>query len=211
MPNDVSVDFEMFNEAANNNGPFILSELRRLLPDAGHVLEMGSGSGQHVAFFAGQIPGIVWQPTDKEPCFDPLCRNLEQLNLPNILIPQYLDIEAFQVNGHYGAIYCANVIHIMKESLIEPMFEGIAETLKAPGLFVVYGPFKYDGKFTTPSNARFDDWLKSRDPLSGIRDIERLQSAASHKGLELIEDVAMPANNQLLVFHKTDLRQGTCD
>lgn len=199
--------FDGFNRAADNNKNAILTELRRLLPETGRVLEVGSGSGQHVVHFAEALPGIVWQPTDRGDYFDMLKSNLAKVSLPNVLKPIYLEASDFPASfsdtGGFNAGYLANVLHIMAESFMASLFTGVSNSLREGGLCVIYGPFKYGGDFTTPSNAQFDEWLKSRDPLSGVRDIEVVEQVAESVSLGLIEDKAMPANNQLLVFRKT--------
>ncbi len=202
MSNEVSVQFERFNQAADNNKQVILDALRPRLIAGGCVLEIGSGSGQHAAFFTAALPAISWQPTDMAIVFGPLQRNLSQLSRPGLLPAMPLDIADFQVTRSFEYVYCANVLHIMSADLIEPLFKGVSNALLAGGTFLAYGPFKYRGDFTTPSNARFDAWLREQNPDYGIRDIEALVAAAERHGMQLIEDVALPANNQLLVFKK---------
>lgn len=197
---EVSAGFERFNRAADNNKAVILEQLKGLLKPGDKVLEVGSGSGQHVVHFAAAMPDIVWQPTDTEPYFAALQQNMARVSLPNLLAPVHLNVNAFVIAGAFNTVYCANVFHIMPAELIEPMFTGVSKALAQDGQFVIYGPFKYSGEFTTPSNAGFDDWLKGQAPHQGIRDIERLQEAASSVGLSLVDDRAMPANNQLLIF-----------
>jgi len=197
---EVSAGFERFNRAADNNKAVILAQLQRLLKSGDRVLEIGSGSGQHAVFFSGAMPDVTWQPSDTEPYFSSLQSNLERVSLPNLLPPLHLDVSAFEVPGSFQAAFCANVFHIMPADLIEPMFDGVADALEPGGRFIVYGPFKYGGEYTTPSNAQFNEWLKSQAAHQGIRDIERLEGAASAVGMSLVEDNAMPANNQLLVF-----------
>ncbi len=200
---EVSAGFERFNRAADNNKAAILEQLRRLLADGDRVLEIGSGSGQHAVFFADALPKVSWQPTDTEPYFASLQRNLQQISLPNLKSPLYLDVSDFVPPGKFHLAYCANVFHIMPAELIGAMFSGIGQSLMGQGRFVVYGPFKYGGAFTTASNESFHEWLKSQAPHQGIRDIEHLQEAASSAGMDLVEDNAMPSNNQLLVCRKT--------
>lgn len=198
--NEVSAGFERFNRAADNNKAVILTQLKRLLGTGEPVLEIGSGSGQHAVFFADAMPDITWQPSDTEPYFKALRLNLERVSIANLMPPCYLDVSAFNAPGRFNTVYCANVFHIMPADLIEPMFDGVAQALLPGGRFVVYGPFKYGGEYTTPSNAQFNEWLLANGKHQGIRDIERLQEAASAVGMSLVEDIAMPANNQLLLF-----------
>ena len=197
-----STDFALFNNAAENNKQPILQELTRLLSRGSSVLEIGGGSGQHVYHFAKALPDITWQSTAREPYFSALKENLAKVSFPNIPNPRYLNIAQFPDDLDCTSAYCANVVHIMPESLIAPLFRGIRSNvrLQEGGCFILYGPYKYDGQLTTESNRNFDRWLKDRDPLSGIRDIELLMRAAEENDMALVEDVAMPANNQLLVF-----------
>jgi cyclopropane fatty-acyl-phospholipid synthase-like methyltransferase len=203
MGNEVSANFELFNNAADNNKQFIADELKLLLVPGARVLEIGSGSGQHAVHVVNQLEDVSWQPSDKEPYFAALERNLGGISLSGIEKPVYLDVAQFDITGRFDAVFCANVMHIMSAHLIPNMMAGVGSLLDSGGLFILYGPYKYEGAFTTQSNERFDGWLKSRDPLSGIRDIEVVQAEAKTHHLELIEDNSMPANNQLLVFRKS--------
>ena len=196
----IADEFEMFNRAADNNKAPILAELKRLLIVGDTVLEIGSGSGQHAAYFAAEMPGITWQPTDRGPYFAALDANLSRVNLKNVEQVQYLDVEDFPDTLNADVAYCANVIHIMPEALIPRLFDGVRAALGDYGTFLLYGPFRYNGRCTTPSNEQFDAWLKEQDPIQGIRDIEAVSAEAERCGMQLAEDVSMPANNQLLVF-----------
>lgn len=160
------------------------------------VLEIGSGAGQHAIFFAGEMPHIIWQPSDQGAYFDGLKDNLARLAPENVLPPAYLDLADPDWPTPFDCLYSANVIHIMAEAYLPAMFQSEARQL------IFYGPFKYDGNFTSESNASFDLWLKERNALSGIRDIETLVKLASGQGYQLSSDTAMPANNQFLVFDR---------
>ncbi len=195
--------FAGFNRAADNNRVPIGEQLSRLIPGGASVLEIGSGSGQHAALFADGLPEVTWQPTDRGDYFSLLESNLASVTLANLKSPLYLDVSSFPDLGRFDAIFSANVLHIMSASLIEPLMAGAAASLKPGGLLLFYGPFKYRGEFTTASNAAFDQWLKERDAASGIRDIEAVEKCAEQHHFTLIEDVTMPANNQLLVFNRS--------
>lgn len=203
MRNEVSVNFERFNNAADNNKQFIADVLKSLLVPGARVFEIGSGSGQHAVHFVNQLDEIIWHPADKEPYFGALERNLRGISLTGLEKAIYLDVAHFDITGRFDAVFCANVIHIISADLIPGLMAGVASLLEGGGLFILYGPYKYQGAFTTESNERFDGWLRSNDALSGIRDIEFIQSEASMHQIELIEDIPMPANNQLLVFRKS--------
>ena len=154
MGNEVSANFELFNNAAENNQNFIADELKWLLVPGARVLEIGSGSGQHAVHFVIQLEDVNWQPADKEPYFGPLERNLKGISLEGLEKPIYLDVAQFDVTGCFDAVFCANVMHIMSADLIPSMMAGVASLLDDGGLFILYGPYKYKGAFTTESNAR---------------------------------------------------------
>jgi SAM-dependent methyltransferase len=193
--------FVQFSQPADNNKGHIRDQFIQLFPDPTRILEIGSGSGQHAVFMAKTLPWLTWQPTDRGDYFPGLVNNIERLGPDNIKTPHYLDISStgWPDTDH---IYLANVLHIMPAALLTPLFQGAAAVLADTGKLCIYGPFKYDGEFTTASNASFDEWLKARDPLSGIRDIETLQQLAADQGLSLAQDNPMPANNQFLVFER---------
>lgn len=195
--------FINFSQPADNNKAHIADKLSTLLSGPCRVLEIGSGSGQHAVHLAQTLPFIDWQPSDQGEYFDGLVSNIEQLAPKNVRAPIYLDIsrvenETWPISD---VIYSTNVLHIMPEALIDPLFLGATKCQCQ--MILIYGPFKYKGQFTTESNASFDLWLKDRNPLSGIRDIEVVTQTASKHDYELVSDQAMPANNQLLVFKKT--------
>jgi cyclopropane fatty-acyl-phospholipid synthase-like methyltransferase len=188
--------------AENNKGP-ILEKLQAHFNEAGEVLEIGSGTGQHAIHFSSQMSHLSWQPTDCEAYFEPLLAGLREAGSASIKDPVYLKIGVSDwPPGKYEYVYSANVLHIMAEALMPAFFEGVGQCLKQGGCCCLYGPFRYQGAFTTESNAGFDTWLKGNDPDSGIRDIERVIALAAENGMSLEEDYAMPANNQLLVFRK---------
>jgi len=191
-----------FSQAADNNKTPILDQLTRLFIDPGTVLEVGSGGGQHALHFAKALPHLTWQPTDQGDYFKPLLENMSEFASANVLSPVYLDVsEVWQV-AHYEYAYIANVLHIMAAEFMAPFFAGLGRHLKVDAICCIYGPFRYQGRFTTESNARFDEWLKDKNPASGIRDAEIVIALAEKNGLSLREDIVMPANNQLLVFKR---------
>jgi SAM-dependent methyltransferase len=194
-------EFVLFSQPADNNKGHIRDQLKLLLPSPARVLEIGSGSGQHAIFMAQALPLLTWQPTDRGEYYTGLVDNIGRLGPDNVKPPLHLDISGtdWPATDH---IYLANVLHIIPAALLAPLFKGAAAVLAETGKLCIYGPFKYAGEFTTASNAEFDDWLKDRDPLSGIRDIETLHHLAAEHGLSMVQDNPMPANNQLLVFER---------
>ncbi len=192
---------EAFSQAADNNKAPILEVLSEWLSPAAQVLEIGSGSGQHAIHFAGALDHVSWQPTERGASMPALCANVQRLGSANILAPLELDLEDedWPLEA-VDCVYSANVLHIVRPELGERLIRGAAAVLQTGGSLALYGPFKYEGEFTTPSNASFDDWLKERSADSGIRDFEWVCDVAAAAGLELKEDRAMPSNNQFLRF-----------
>ena len=198
MPRD-----KPFSQACENNKRPILEVLRRYLGDGGTVLEIGSGTGQHAVFFGAELPDLVWQCSDLPAGHAGIRRWLEDARLPNVRPPLALDVTTTDWTvGPVDAVFSANTAHIMHWPAVESLFEGVGRLLPEAGLLVVYGPFNYRGAYTSPSNARFDQWLKSRDPGSGIRDFEALDRLARRAGLGLQQDFAMPANNRILCWRR---------
>jgi len=192
---------EHFSQAADNNKAPILELLRTFLPQNGSVLEVGSGSGQHAIYFSAAMSGLRWQPSERPSMLSTLTRNIETYGGANVLLPVTLDLEenAWPAQS-FDAVYSANVLHIVSVALGTRLIAGAGQALKAGGLLICYGPFKYNGNFTTPSNEVFDASLKARDGDSGIRDFEWVCDHARGAGLAFIQDQPMPANNQCLVF-----------
>ena len=192
---------EGFSKAADNNKAAILPVLAEWLPHQADLLEIGSGAGQHAIHMAGELKHIAWQPSDRASVLPILNNNITAYGSTNILAPIALDLaEDIWPTDTFHCVYSANVMHIVSCELGAKLIRGAAEALAVDGLLALYGPYKYAGNFTTPSNADFDLWLKERDAQSGIRDFEWVRDLALQCGLVLLEDRAMPANNQLLLF-----------
>lgn len=192
-----------FSEACERNRAPILSELKRVFSDRKAVLEIGSGTGQHAACFAPELPRLTWQPSDVAEHLPGIRQWVEDAGAPNLRFPILLDVDASWPALSVDAAYSANTCHIMSWPQVERMFRGVGEALQAGGIFCVYGPFNYGGRHTSESNARFDAMLRSRDPASGLRDFEAILALAGISGLAHEEDNAMPANNRLLVFRRS--------
>ncbi len=192
-----------FSQSSEENKEPILAVLREVFAARRRVLEIGSGTGQHAVYFARQLPHLFWQPSELAENLAGIHAWLAEADLPNVAAPLLLDIErqpwpAFTAD----AVFSANTAHIVSWPQVDALFAGIGALLPAGGVFALYGPFNYDGRFTSDSNARFDQWLKARDPLSGVRDFEAVDALASAAGLTLTRDYTMPANNRTLVWHK---------
>lgn len=192
-----------YSEACDENKQPILAVLQQEFQYAEQVLEIGSGTGQHAVFFGEQFPNIVWQTSDRLENHPGIELWLQDYTLPNVLPPIELDVclnDWPQLT--YDAIFSANTAHIMSAPEVERMFSGVGEILKTGGRFCLYGPFNYQGQYTAPSNAQFDQWLKQRDPNSGIKDLSQLTLWAEHARLQLARDYEMPVNNRILVWEK---------
>ena len=192
---------EIAASAERNKQP-IAEVLARVLPSKGLVLEIGSGTGQHVAHFARALPDLTFQPSEvDEERHASIAAWIRHENLANVRPPIAFDVTRlpWPVTAA-GAIACINVIHISPWEATLALMQGAREILPPGGVLVTYGPYRREGRHTAPSNEAFDASLKSRDPRWGVRDMEEVVSAARAQGLELQETVSMPANNFMLVF-----------
>ena len=190
-----------FSQACENNKQPILEILRDLLADAETVLEIGSGTGQHAAFFAAELPHLRWQTSDLSANHAGILAWID--DAANALAPLALDVDArVWPLEEVDAVFSANTAHIMHWPSVENMFRGVSRVLRCGGHFALYGPFNYGGRYTSPSNERFDRTLRAQDPGMGIRDFEALDALARRLDLELVADHAMPANNRTLVWQR---------
>lgn len=191
-----------FSEACERNGAPILEVLRRVFAGRRRVLEIGSGTGQHAAYFAPRLPQLVWQPSDVGENLPGIREWVADAAAENLREPLALDVDGRWPDIAADAAFSANTSHIMSWPQVERMLAGVGRLLPAEGVFCLYGPFKYGGRHTSESNARFDAMLRGRDPESGLRDAEAIVAAAEREDLRQAEDLAMPANNRLFVFSK---------
>lgn len=192
-----------FSQACENNKQPILDKLRLVFDEPGTILEIGSGTGQHAVHFASHLPHLTWQPSDR-PGSETLCKPwLEEAGLDNILPPIPLDVgeTPWPVQAINGA-FSANTAHIMSWQEVEAMFQGVAARLAPGGHFCLYGPFNYDGQYTSDSNRQFDQHLRARAGHMGIRDVQALEKLAEDVGMTFESDFEMPANNRLLVWRR---------
>ena len=189
--------------SCERNQDAILAVLKEVLPESGTVLEVGSGTGQHAAYFAAHLPQLVWQPSDLSPNFPSIRAWRAEVGLPNLREPLELDLLApIWPVASAQAIVCINTIHIVSWKAVENLFAGVGRTLASGGVLYVYGAYRYATRPLEPSNEEFDRWLKARDPVSGIRDFEAVNALAEKNGLTLVEDRAMPANNRSIWWTK---------
>lgn len=187
--------------AARNREP-IREVLARELPTTGVVLEISSGTGEHAVHMARAFPGIDWQPSDvDEAALASIAAWRDETALPNLRSPMRLDATAEDWPAA-DAIVCINMIHIAPWEAALGLFAGAARTLAPDGLLYLYGPYRFDGTFSAPSNEAFDRSLRARDARWGVRDIRDLTIAAGERGLSLRGAVSMPANNHSLLFRR---------
>jgi SAM-dependent methyltransferase len=193
------------SEAADRNKGPILEIIAKEFARTRRVLEIGSGTGQHALYFAARLAHLSWQPSDTGEYLPQLREHLQQQGGTNLREVLELDVRANPwpietTADPIDGMFSANTLHIMSWSSVQDFFRGVGRVLVAPGVLCVYGPFRYGGRYTSESNAAFDEYLRNRDPESGIRDFEALDDLARQQGLRLAADHAMPANNQLLVW-----------
>jgi len=195
-----------FSEACERNKAPILDVLQNAFARRKSVLEVGSGTGQHVVHFARALPDARWQPADQAEYLPQLIARLAVEAPDNVTAPVELDVrmEPWPFES-FDAVFSANTLHYMGMDCVEAFFCGIGQVLQVGGVLAVYGPFRYNNEFTSESNARFDDWLKASDPVRGVRDYEWIAELALGQKLELIQDFVMPSNNQLLLWGKQTL------
>lgn len=193
--------------AAERNKEPILLVLDRCFPREAFVLEIASGTGQHAAFFAARRQEWTWQPSDLDPDnLASIAAWVQESRLPNLRPPLALDVcsDTWDLGsqGTVDAIFCANMIHIAPWACTLGLIQGAARYLTPRGRFALYGPFMIGGEHTAQSNADFDASLKARNPEWGVRDSALVIALAAEAGLRLVEGVAMPANNQTLIFER---------
>ncbi|HEY8352709.1 MAG TPA: DUF938 domain-containing protein [Sphingomonadales bacterium] len=193
---------------ARNRGP-ILDVLKRILPDAGLVLEVASGTGEHAVHFAPVLHPLIWQPSDRDP--DLRASVSAWAAETGVPLPPPLDLDVTAPrwpveDGSFGpivAVVAINLIHIAPWEATLGLFAGADRLLGPDGIVYLYGPYRRDGEHTAPSNAAFDASLRSQNPAWGVRDMGEVADVAARHGFRLDEIVAMPANNFSLIFRRT--------
>jgi len=201
-----------FSPSCERNRDPILSVLREHFADRKRVLEIGSGTGQHAVCFAEALPWLAWQSSDREENLPGIQMWLDEAALPNTPAPLVFDVATQQpprsrerdatIVPRFDAIFSANTLHIMSWEEVEKLFAALSALTTAEAKLVIYGPFNYAGRYTSASNAEFDQSLKRRVPHMGIRDFQDVNRLAQSAGFALLEDVAMPANNRCLVWRR---------
>ncbi len=191
-----------YSASSERNREPILAVLREHLAAPQRVLEIGSGTGQHAVYFATHLPHLTWQASDRAENLPGIRMWLDDAARPNTPAPIELDVNGPWPRQRHDAVFSANTLHIMAWPEVERLFAGLSGVLAETATLIVYGPFNYGGKYTSESNADFDDWLKARGAHQGIRDFEAVDALARGIGFHLIEDHAMPANNRCLVWRR---------
>lgn len=199
----MSASNKPYSESCEENKHAILAVIRPLFAGTRSVLEIGSGTGQHAVFFSEAMPHLIWHTSDREENHPGIHAWLSESQARNLRPPMALDVfTGTWPQTTYDAVFSSNTAHIMGQAEVAAMFRGVATVLKVGGLFALYGPFNYGGRYTSESNARFDQWLKSRNARSCIKNFDDLNAMASEIGLELVQDYEMPVNNRILVWRR---------
>jgi len=194
-----------FSQSCENNKTPILEVIKTVFAHSSHLLEIGTGSAQHAVYFAKHLPHLTWQTSDQDIYLEGIKMRLAQTSIANLRSPLALDVTQqwlLPKAKSIDAIFTANTLHIMSTEMVEAFFNGIGQHLAPTGQLCIYGPFNYEGQYSSESNVKFDAWLKERDHRSAIRDIEWIQALALNQGLTLTADHPMPANNRLLHLTK---------
>lgn len=191
------------SQACERNRDPLLAVLRESFRDRSAVLEIGSGTGQHAVHFAGALPYLIWQTSDRAEYLRGISMWLDEAALSNTPPPLVFDVNLNWPTQRFDAIFSANTLHIMSWIEVERLFARLPDVMAQSAKLVIYGPFNYAGQFTSDSNARFDATLKQQAAHQGLRDQEAVIALADQIGLRLLEDRAMPANNRCLIWQRS--------
>src|SRR5512147_994615 len=191
--------------AERNKGP-ILGVLAQVLPTRGLVLEIASGTGQHVMHFAKARPDLTWQPSDPDAELrESIALRIREERRANVNWPIDLDVTQLPWPLQAAdAVLAINMIHVAPWAATLALFEGAKALLSTGHILFLYGPYRRFGRDTSESNAQFDRDLRARDPEWGVRDLEAVSDVAAGAGFVLAETIEMPANNLSLVFERRD-------
>ncbi len=187
---------------ARNREP-ILEVLREQLAGRRHVLEIGSGTGEHAVHFAAALPQLSWQSSDRAENLPGIRAWLDDAALPNTPAPLELDVAGSWPGGPFDAVFSANTLHIMAWHEVQQMFVRLPTITSTDASLIIYGPFNYRGRYSSESNAEFDQWLKARGAHMAIRDAEAVDALAAAAGFALVDDIAMPANNRCRIWQRS--------
>ena len=194
-----------FSDACERNKDPILDVLRVCLAEHPRVLEVGSGTGQHAVHFATHLPHVTWHPTEQFGNLDGLKLRIRTEAPANVVTPTVLDVrQAVWPVKAVDAVFTANTLHIMSWPEVVALFDGIRTVLRPGGCVCIYGPFRYQGRYTSASNREFDGMLQARDPNSGLREIDAVKKLGESIGLDACADHDLPAFNRLLILTSSD-------
>jgi hypothetical protein len=196
----------LVSPSAERNRAPISQALSQVLPERGVVLEIGSGTGQHVVHFARAMPNVIWQPSERDDdCLRSIVAWLSVEQLPNVRPPLHLDVSAWPWPiRSAAALVCINMIHIAPWSATEALLRGGEALLSGGGVLCLYGPFRQQGRHTSPSNEAFDALLRRQDQDWGVRDLDEVARLADGAGFDLLQTHEMPSNNMIVVLRKRD-------
>lgn len=194
--------WENFAPSCERNKKPIAAELAKLAIEGASVLEIGSLSGQHACHLVKTLKPASWQPSDVPSNIDTLMLNLQRHGNETIKSPIAIDVAQSQLwpTNVFDLIYTANTLHIMSWFHVEQCFKNLPQVCKSGTILSVYGPFKFNGAYTSESNAEFNEWLKAKDENSAIRDFEAVNELANQAGFRLKSNTTMPANNQMIIW-----------
>lgn len=190
-----------YSPACDRNKEYILEVIKPLLKENDRVLEIGSGTGQHSVYFGEHIPYIVWQTSDLLENHESISEWIEESNLTNVLKPIIIDASKDDWhNQNFNFVFTANTFHIMSFEFVKKLFEGLNKVLNQDSYFAVYGPFNFNGNYTSDSNREFDLFIRDKYPSGGIRNFEDIKEVAKANRFDFHKKFDMPSNNQILVF-----------
>ena len=188
--------------ACERNREPILGVLREYFADRRKVLEIGSGTGQHAVHFAAALPRLTWQSSDRAENLPGIRAWLDEAALPNTPAPLEFDVNGSWPAGPFDAVFSANTLHIMAWPEVQRLFAQLPAVTTDDAILIIYGPFNDRGRYSSDSNAVFDQWLKARGAHMAIRDAEAVDALADAAGFRLLADIAMPANNRCRVWRR---------
>ncbi|VAW73321.1 hypothetical protein MNBD_GAMMA12-3318 [hydrothermal vent metagenome] len=197
-----------YAESADQNKEVIVDVLRQYFVKSGNVLEIGAGTGQHARYFSSLLTTLRWTPSEVPDYMLMLEQGITNSGISNLIDPISVDVNTVQPGSsgplavQYDYIYSANTLHIMSWQSCINLISLVSNLLASGGLMVTYGPYNVNNQFSSDSNERFDLWLKQRDSLSGIRDIDDLRCEGLEKNLQIDDIIEMPVNNKMLIWRK---------
>jgi len=193
-----------FSKACENNKKPILDVIGDYFNDSGLVLEIGTGTAQHAMYFAEKLQKLYWQTSDRSENIEGINLRVNEYTRYNLGRPLAIDVtqKEWQIDSCQG-VFSANTSHIMNWHMVKNMFVGVGNILMPEKYFCLYGPFMFNGKYTTTSNESFDKKIQERDPKSGLKNFEDLQRLAESQGLSFFKRHDLPANNNVLVWQRT--------